>query len=199
MQEAFSKKIVFLLDGWRDMTEAVAEQTFLAIYGQPALQVAVGIDPHGSARLRPVPTSPLHQELLKHKIAELRRRMSAGGLPEATIRGLLYAGMTYAAVDERGFELMRRLRVAHGGMPLADFKSMVRDQSNMLLIDQKAALDAIAGMLPPDFETRRKAFDLIQQILEVRGVRAEENQKLREVEVLFLGSSRQEGIIAQTA
>jgi len=67
------------------------------------------------------------------------------------------------------------------------------------LIDQKAALDAIAGMLPPDFETRRKAFDLIQQILEVRGVRAEENQKLREVEVLFLGSSRQEGIIAQTA
>jgi len=84
-------------------------------------------------------------------------------------------------------------------MPLADFKSLVRDQSNMLLIDQKAALDAIAGMLPPDFETRRKAFDLIKQILEVRGVRAEENQKLRVVEALFLGSSRQEGATARSA
>jgi len=199
MQEALSKQIVFLLDGWREMAETVAEQTFLAVYGQPALQAAVGIDPDGSARLRPVPTSPLHQELLKHKIAELKGRMSAGGLPEAVIRGLLYAGMTYGAVDERGFELMRRLRLAHGGMPLADFKSLVRDQSNMLLIDQKAALDAIAGMLPPDFETRRKAFDLIKQILEVRGVRAEENQKLRVVEALFLGSSQQEGATARSA
>jgi hypothetical protein len=197
IQDMVSKQIVSLLDGWRDMTEALEEQTFLAIYGQPALQAAVGIDPHSSAPQRPAPTSPLHRELLRRKIAELKGHMATGGLPEAVIRGLLYAGMTYATIDERGFELMRRLRTAHGGVPLADFKAMVRDQSNMLLIDQKAALDAIPAMLPPDSETRRKAFDLIKQVLEARGARLEENQKLRAIEPFFLGTPERGEMVLQ--
>jgi len=188
LQEGFSKHIVALLDGWRDMSEAIAEQTFLAIYGQPALQAAVGIDPRGSAHLRMAPTSPLHKELLKRKIAEIKGRIATGGLREAVVRGLLYAGMSYATVDERGFEMTRRLRQAHGGMSLADFKSMVRDQSNMLLIDPKAALDAIPGMLPPDFETRQKALDLIKQILGAAGAQLDQNPNLEVVAALFLGA-----------
>jgi DNA-binding transcriptional MerR regulator len=102
-------------------------------------------------------------------------------------------------VDERGFELIRRLRLAHGGISLAEFKSMVRDQSNMLLIDQRRALDAIPGMLPPDLETRQKAFNLIKQILEARGARLEDNQKLSEVAALFLGPAQQSGSTSLSA
>ena len=198
-QEALSRQIVTFLDTWRDMTETIAEQTFLAVYGQPALQSAVGIDPRGSARLRVAPKSPLHSELLKSKIAAIRERIATGGIPEAVIRGLIYAGMTYGAVDERGFELIRRLRIAHGRLSLAEFKSIVRDQSNMLLIDQKKALDAIPEMLPPDYDTRQKAFDLIKQVLRARGARLEDNGKLREVERLFLGSPLPDGITALSA
>ena len=198
-QEALSRQIVTFLDTWRDMTETIAEQTFLAVYGQPALQSAVGIDPRGSARLRVAPKSPLHSELLKSKIAAIRERIATGGIPEAVIRGLIYAGMTYGAVDERGFEMIRRLRIAHGRMSLADFKSIVRDQSNMLLIDQKKALDAIPDLLPPDYDTRQKAFDLIKQVLRARGARLEDNWKLREVESLFLGSTLPDGITALSA
>ena len=194
LQEGFSRQVVSLLDTWRDMAEAIAEQTFMAIYGQPALQAAVGIDPLGTVPLRKAPTSPLHKELLKRKIAEIKGRVAEGGLREAVVRSLLYAGMTYAAVDERGFEMMRRLRHLHGGMPLADFKTMVRDQSNMLLIDPKSALDAIPGMLPPDFETRHKALDLIKQILAARGARLEENQKLGVIAALFLGAPEGETV-----
>ena len=50
MQETVSKQIVAALDGWRDFTEAVAERTFLTVYGSPALQAAAGIDP---ADIRP--------------------------------------------------------------------------------------------------------------------------------------------------
>jgi hypothetical protein len=199
LQEAASRQIVTLLDGWRDVTEAASENMFLTLYGSPALQAAVGIDPRGSAPQRMAAASPLHKELLGRKIADIRSRMATGGLREAAIRGLLYAGMTYAAVDERGFEMMRRLRQAHGGMPLAEFKALVRDQSNMLLVDAKGALDAMAGMLPPNMETRRTAFDLIKQILGARGSRLEENQRLRTVADIFLGSPRHEGDFALSA
>ena len=47
-------------------------------------------------------------------------------------------------------------------MPLAAFKALVREQFNILLIDTEAALAAIPAMLPPDAETRLKAFDADQ-------------------------------------
>ena len=44
-QEKMSKQIVSSLDQWRNSTEAASEAMFLAIYGSPALQAAVGVDP----------------------------------------------------------------------------------------------------------------------------------------------------------
>ncbi|MFY9598608.1 MAG: hypothetical protein WAR02_00050, partial [Pseudolabrys sp.] len=101
-------------------------------------------------------------------------------------RGLIYAGMNRAAVDERGFEMARRIREAHGDMPIADFKALVREQFNILLIDEKAALAAIPSMLPPDVETREKAFGLINQVLSSRGeFSAEDKKRMDEVSRLF--------------
>jgi pimeloyl-ACP methyl ester carboxylesterase len=186
MQENASRQIVAGLDGWRDMTEALAERTFLTIYGLPSLQAAVGLDPAATGALRQAAKSPLHQELLQKRIAELKSRIPIGGLREAVIRGLLYAGMTRAAIDERGFELTRRIRQAHGDIPLSDFKALVREQFNMLLIDQEGALRAIPAMLPSDAEERRKAFDLIKQVLGARGEMSPEDEKrMSEVARLF--------------
>jgi len=186
MQENASRQIVAGLDAWRDMTEALAERTFLTIYGLPSLQAAVGLDPAATRPLRQAAKSPLHQELLQKRIAELKSRIPIGGLREAVIRGLLYAGMTRAAIDERGFELTRRIRQAHGDIPLSDFKALVREQFNMLLIDQEGALRAIPAMLPSDAEERRKAFDLIKQVLGARGEMSPEDEKrMTEVARLF--------------
>ena len=44
-QERMSKQIVSSLDQWRDSQEALSEAMFLAVYGSPALQAAVGVDP----------------------------------------------------------------------------------------------------------------------------------------------------------
>jgi pimeloyl-ACP methyl ester carboxylesterase len=189
MQENVSRQIVAGLDAWRDMTEALAERTFLAIYGLPSLQTAVGLDPAATRPLRKAAKSPLHQELLQKRIAELKSRIPTGGLREAVIRGLLYAGMTRAAIDERGFELTRRIRQAHGDMPLSEFKALVREQFNMLLIDEKAALRAIPSMLPTDVEARKEGFNLIKQVLGARGeMTAEDDKRMREVAQLFKAS-----------
>jgi hypothetical protein len=186
MQETASRQIVAALDTWRDLTEAMAERTFLAVYGSPTLQAAVGVDPASTRPLRKAPKSPLHRELLQKRIAELKAAMPAGGLRAAVIRGILYAGMPRAAIDERGAEALRRVREAHTDLTLSAFKVLVREQYNMLLIDQAAALAAIPSMLPPDTDTRVKAFDLIRQVLAARGAfSAEESARLSEIARLF--------------
>jgi pimeloyl-ACP methyl ester carboxylesterase len=186
MQENFSNQIVTALDAWRQASETLSERMFLAIYGSPTLQAAVGIDPAATNRLRKATKNPLHRELLQKRIAELKSRIPAGGMRAAVIRSLLYAGMNRAAIDERGFELARRIREAHGDIPIADFKALVREQFNILLIDQEAALAAIPSMLPPEMETREKGYDLIKQVLSARGeLSAEDKKRISEVARLF--------------
>jgi Protein of unknown function (DUF3141) len=186
MQENASRQIVAALDAFRDASETLAERSFLAAYGSPTLQAAVGVDRAATRPLRRAPRSPLHRELLEARIAELKSRIPAGGFRAAVIRGLLYAGMARAAVDERGFEMVRRIRQSHGEMPLSDFKALVREQFNMLLIDPQAALAAIPSMLPPDPETRAQALDLIRQVLGARGdLSVEDRERLDEIAGLF--------------
>jgi hypothetical protein len=186
MQQTMSSQIVAALDAWRDMSEALAEQTFLAVYGSPMLQAAMGIDPGSSRPLRKAARSQLHQELLQKRLAELRSRIAAGGLREALVRGLLYAGMSRNAVDERGFEAVRRIRRTQGELPLPAFKALVREQFNMLLLDPEAALAAIPAMLPEDSETRLKALGLIEQVLSARGeLSGEDKTRLQRVARLF--------------
>jgi hypothetical protein len=186
LQEIASRQIVAALDGWRQTTETMAERTFLSVYGSPTLQAAIGIDPAGTQPLRRAPKSPLHRELLEKRIAELKAAIPTGGMRAAVIRGLLYAGMARGAIDERGFEALHRIREAHTDLTLAAFKTLVRDQFNMLHIDQDAALAAIPSKLPADADTRAKAFDMIRQVLSASGaLSAEDNARLAQVGRLF--------------
>jgi Protein of unknown function (DUF3141) len=186
MQETASRQIVAALDGWRQLTETMAERTFLTVYGTPALQAAVGIDPAGTQPLRRAAKSPLYQELLQKRIAEIKADIPTGGIRAAVIRGLLYAGMARRAIDERGFEALRRIRDAHTDLSLTAFKALVREQFNMLHIDEDAALAAIPSMLPADAETRAKAFAMIGQVLAATGpLSAEDSARLEQVGRLF--------------
>ena len=185
-QENVSNRIVSALDAWREATEKWSERTFLAVYGSPTLQAAVGIDPVSTQRLRKAPKNPLHNELLQKRISELRASIPAGGIRAALVRSLIYVGMKRAAIDERGFELARRIRKAHNDMSIVDFKALVREQFNILLIDQEAALAAIPSMLPPDVEAREKAYGVISELMQARGeLSAEDKKRMNEIASLF--------------
>jgi hypothetical protein len=191
LQEHASRGIVAALDAWRDATEALAERTFLTLYGLPSLQAAAGIDPAATTPLRKAARNPLHHDLLQKRIAELKSRIPVGGLHEAVIRGLLYAGTARASIDERGFEAVRRIRQTHGDLSLSAFKSLVREQFFMLLIDTDAALAAIPAMLPAEAERRLEAFDLVKQVLSARGeFSAEDQERIERVAGLFGADER---------
>ena len=101
--------------------------------------------------LRKAGKNPLHRQLLQMRIAELRSRIASGGLREGLVRSALFIGMARGSVDERVFELVRRMRLTADGMPrltLQAFKALVREQYFMLLIDEAAALAAIPSLLP---------------------------------------------------
>ena len=190
MQEDASQQIVKGLDAWRDMAERLSESAFLSTYGSPFLQAAVGIDPKDGGRRR-AGKDPLHYQLVEQRIAELKSRVSDGGLREATVRALLYVGMTRGAVDERAFETIRRIRQSKdlAPLPISGFKELVREQFFMLLIDQIAAISAIPSMLASESRSGVRAFELIEQVTGASGALPPEGeQRLRQIEVLFCGA-----------
>jgi pimeloyl-ACP methyl ester carboxylesterase len=186
-QERMSKQIVGALDQWRDSQEALSEAMFLAIYGSPALQAAVGVDPQATpSRRREM--DPKHRELLQARISELKSKIGSGGLREAGIRALLYVGSARGMVDERSLEAMRRLRQADESarLTLAEFKMLVREQFFMLLLDKEAALAAIPELLPDNLDERRKAFAAIQDVLSASAeISGEVSRRLKQVAGLF--------------
>jgi hypothetical protein len=181
-QEYVSKQIIAALDGWRDFIEAFAERTFLTVYGSPALQAAVGIDPADTRPLRRPAKNQLYQELIRKRIAELKSHIPLGGPREAVIRALIYVNLGRGSVDARGFETVRRLRSRYGDMPLSEFKRVVRDQFAMLLIDEKAALAALPSLLPADPAIRSEGFEAIRQVMAACGdISVEDEKRLNEI------------------
>lgn len=189
MQEQVSEQIIASLNAVRDMNESISERLFLSIYGSPMLQAAVGVDPSATRPLRKAPHSPLHRQLLEARIAELKSQIGNGGAREGTIRAMLYVGEKRAAVDERGFESVRRIRRAQQDMPslpLSAFKKLVREQFFMMLIDEEACLAALPKLVPADADTRRKMLVLIREVLSARGpLSGEEEDRMRQVAKLL--------------
>jgi hypothetical protein len=189
LQEAMSRQIVTMLDAWRDARDAWCEQLFFAFYGSPAVQAMAGVDAAATRPRRKAPASWLHNELLQARIAELRARIPIGGLREAVVRSVLYVGISRSAVDERGFEMVRRIRRNQDGMPqlsLADFKALVREQYLMLLVDSEASVTTIPSMLPADPEICLEALDLVKQVLSAPGeITGEAAERLKRIERLF--------------
>jgi pimeloyl-ACP methyl ester carboxylesterase len=186
VQELVSDQVVAALDAWRVFNEACAERIFMTVYGSKALQAAAGVDSHSTRPLRKAAKSLLHHKVVAQRIADLRSRIASGGLREALIRALIFVGMDRAAIDERGFEMVRRIRQNHSDAPLSVFKATVREQYEMLRIDAEAALAAIPSMLPNDTATRQRAFDLICEVLSARGQHsAEDLKRIRSIGRLF--------------
>ena len=186
-QEKVSEQIVGTLNAMQESIEKASEAMFLAIYGSPVLQAAVGVDPE-SARPRRPGKSLMHRELLQKRIAELKSKIDQGGLQEGTVRALIYVGLARGYVDERGVAALRQIRLTEAGsrLTLAQFKTMVREQCFLLLLEPEAALAAIPKLLPADVGERRKGLAAIRNILSSGGeIAGEAAERLKKVVSLF--------------
>ncbi len=195
LQEQMSDRIVESLESWRKMSERAAEQTFLALYGSPALQAALGGDPESNRPPRRAPKSILTNTLVAARTSALRDKIAQGGLLEALVRSLLFVSRALNGADERGFEAVRRIRRDHQGanrLNLAEFKALVREQYYILLHDEAAALAAIPAQLPHDIEERRAALAALRNVLEASGPLSDAvDERFQRVTELFDVAERQ--------
>jgi hypothetical protein len=120
--------------------------------------------------------------------------LAEGSPRDAAIRALLYIGMGGAGVDERRFNELRAIRDENQGMPLQEFKRILREQYFSLLLDGEGALDAIPKMLPPDAATRKRLLDAIRRTVEAAGpATGARAQRLAQVEnILAVGKAAEE-------
>jgi hypothetical protein len=91
---------------------------------------------------------------------------------------------TKAALDAE----MRRLRgrVAEGNA--LDAEEALREQWAILAIDERAAIESLPQLVPPDAAERRALLDKIKSIVAaVGGVDADVQRRLREIEQLLVG------------
>ena len=147
-QEWFAKGIETSLDAYRDVRDHTSEALFHAVYGSPLLQALVGLKASDASPRRRLGRDATHLALVAQRIDELKKAIPEGGAREAVIRALLYIRMPGRVVDERAFNLLRRIREEAGkGLTLAEFKQLLREQFLMLLLDERRAVEAIPAML----------------------------------------------------
>jgi hypothetical protein len=186
-QEQFSDGVTSALDTFRDLRDNMVEAWFHAVYGSPLLQALVGLSASDESPLRKPGDDATHHALVLQKIEELKRRIPDGGPREALIRALLYVRMPDAAVDERGFNLLRQMREDAGkGLDLAAFKRVVREQFLMLLLDERRAVSAIPAMLATNSDLAARTKPKFDRMIELFGVHSKAARaRLAEVEALL--------------
>jgi pimeloyl-ACP methyl ester carboxylesterase len=192
VQRAMSQQIIDALDRYRDARDWWTEAVFMTVYGSPALQALVGLG-SDTATARQRIGRDLSREAAAAKAAgELEARLENGGLPEGTIRALVYIGLgrSVRGADERTFNLLRQFRASRpesDRMSIPHFKQLLRDQYLMLRLDEERAVAAIPKLLAAgsaaDLAT---SLDLIRRIAAIEGEpTGEVKTRLERVEAMF--------------
>lgn len=195
-QEWLAEWIETSLDAYRDVRDHMLEELFHSVYGSPLLQALVGLKASdASPRQRPG-VQAAHREFVARRIDELKDAIPQGGPREAAIRSLLYMRMPEGIVDERGFNLLRRMRDEAGrGLSLAEFKTLLREQFFMLLLDERRAIAAIPDMLARDPELASRLRSAVQRLIDVVGVQSKIGKaRVAEIEAIFDGRSLREAL-----
>jgi Protein of unknown function (DUF3141) len=200
-QERVSDAIETTIEAYRELRDHTAETLFDMVYGSPLLQAMVGLKASDRAPRRRLPTDPAHRALVAQRIRELKENISKGGPREAAIRALLYIRLPDGAIDERGFNFLRRMRDTAGkGLSLDEFKTLVREQFYMLLLDQRTAVAAIPTLLARDRNLASLMISHLYGVIEVVGLTSgQAKARLAKIESLVDVSTPREGASESTS
>ncbi len=186
-EKIFSDWMTYWLDAFRDVRDIMAENTFFSIYGQRWLQALLGLSASDDPPRRHPGKDADRIAFVRHEIEKLRAEMGQGGPREAAIRALIYIRIPENAADERGFEMLRRIRAELGGkMDLDEFKQELRKQYFMLRLDERRAMELIPQLLKGHEDEGQSLLELVREVVTAGGPLHEGAQsRLAEVDRLF--------------
>ena len=186
-QNLWSQAIATGLDAFRDWRDSTQEAFFFAVYGQPFVQALLGLAASDAPARRRPGTSPEHLAFVQKRIAELRSSIDKGGLREATIRALVYVRMPTKLVDERGFEMLRRIhQTEDGDLTLEEFKKLVREQFFMLILDEERAIESLSKLIEDHENEAVEILERLRAVVTASGTSNEESRaRLEAVAAIF--------------
>lgn len=187
-QHLFSEIIKRNLDLYRDWRDMMQEQLFFGIYSQPWLQALLGLKAtDDDPPCRNPGHDPDHIAFVKNRIKELSARIEKGGATEAMVRAVLYVREPEKAIDERGFEMVRRIRKTYlSDITPEQYKALVREQFLMLTLDEKRSVAALPILLKGHEKEALKLLELVRKVVTAPGKPGPSSEKrLEEVERLF--------------
>jgi pimeloyl-ACP methyl ester carboxylesterase len=186
MQKQFSQAIVDVLNLYRGTRDEVVEQTFHMVYGSPVVQAACGLSQNDGPPRPRAGLLPSVQATVDEEIRGLRRRIAEGGSLEAAARVLVYIGKARHRVEERTFEALRKLLLAHPEVSPTEFKAILREQWAIVTIDERAAIEALPQLLPADAAARQSFLDAIREIVTAASdLNGETQQRFAAIEQLL--------------
>ncbi|MFS2008669.1 TerB family tellurite resistance protein [Azospirillum sp. CT11-132] len=192
-EETVSEFIVRSLNAYRDQRDHFVERLFLDLYGSPLLQALVGLSAPGGSARPPRTRDEAFEALVEKKKAEIMGRASSGGFTEALFRVLAYAGRSREAIDERSFQMLRRIRDEHPGSakrPLGEVREIFREQAFLMQMDEAGALASLPALIP-EAEQRKELLAIAERVLTAAGpLTTEQRSRLRKLELLLAGETK---------
>ena len=189
MEKAASSMIVAGLEAYGAARDMMTEHFFLAAYGSPLLQAAVGLGAGSDTRPRGGERELLREAVTARRRAELEQQFEVGGMPEALVRALIYVGRADGSVDERGYaalQAIRELQPPGKRVSQPQLKRIFAEQFVLLQLDEGRAIEALPRLIPPDPAQRQAGLAALRRIFTASGQpSAEASRRLEMVETIF--------------
>ncbi len=160
-----------------EVRDAMTEATFLNTYGSPLIQAAVGLMAEPNVVPRHIERDVEREQAAAELRHALQHRFEAGGPDEGALRALIYIRRPDGAADERGFRMLKMIRdtrKANKRLTLSQFKEMVKEQYQLVLLDEERAVEALPKLFSPGETESDAALDAFRELLLAPGPLAKE-------------------------
>jgi hypothetical protein len=189
VEDSASSWITTCLQTWGEVRDSLTEVVFLNTYGSPLLQAMVGLGAQPDAPPHRIERNLVREAEAGELRSELKHRFDEGGLEEALLRSLIYVRLPAGAADERAFRMLKAIRESRNAnerLSLPRFKEMVREQFQLLLLDEERAIEALPKLVKAGEPEAAMALDALRRIVAAPGpLDLEGERRLNRVEELL--------------
>jgi len=170
-EKAVSDWIATCLKSWGEVRDAMTEASFLATYGSPFLQAMVGLNAEPKALPRKIERDSERETAAMELRSALNERFETGGAEEGVLRALVYI-RSKSGADERGYRLLKSMmdaRKANKRLTLTQFRDMLREQFQLVRMDEERAVNALPKLLRPGEPEADAALDALRELIAAPG------------------------------
>lgn len=184
-----SSWITSALESWGEIRDSMTEAIFLTTYGSPLLQAMVGLGAPGDQTPHRIERDLVREATAAELRIGLDQEFEEGGVEDAVLRALIYIRRPEGGFDERGYRLLKALRVTRKSnerLSRPQFPEKLNEQLQLMLVDEERAIAALPKLLQTDESETATALDALRQLAGATcPLNAESGRRLARVEKLF--------------